>query len=70
MPLPKNAPDYLNLAIKALKTKGTIHLYTFSNERDFKEIRNKYKKQFKSLSLVKAGHYAPGTFRICLDLKK
>jgi tRNA (guanine37-N1)-methyltransferase len=70
MPLPKNAPDYLDLAKKALKPKGTIHLYTFSNQRDFKLLKKKYKQQFKSVSLIKAGHYAPGTFRICLDLKK
>ncbi len=70
MPLPKDSEDYLDLALKVLKPKGTLHLYIFTNQKDFKEIRNKYKSLFKSVKLVKAGKYAPGTFRICLDLKK
>jgi tRNA (guanine37-N1)-methyltransferase len=69
MPLPKTAEEFLELAKTKLKPKGTIHLYTFANEDNFKEIKKEYKKQFKHVKITKAGHYSPGTFRICLDLK-
>ena len=69
MPLPKNAEEFLELAKKKLKPKGTIHLYSFANEDDFKDIKKEYKKQFKHVKITKAGHYSPGVFRICLDLK-
>ncbi len=68
MPLPKSAEEFLGSAKTKLKTKGTIHLYTFANENDFKKIKSEYKKSFKSVKLTKAGHYAPGIFRVCLDL--
>ena len=69
MPLPKSSEEFLELAKKKLKPRGTIHLYLFANEEEFKDIKKEYKKQFKHVKLTKAGHYAPGTFRICLDLK-
>jgi tRNA (guanine37-N1)-methyltransferase len=67
MPLPKNSEDYLDLALKYLKKNGTIHLYIFTHENDFKQIKEKYKK-FKP-KLVKAGNPSPGRYRLCLDLK-
>jgi tRNA (guanine37-N1)-methyltransferase len=70
MPLPKSAETYLELALKKLKLKGTIHLYLFANEKEFKQIKKEYKKKFKSVKLTKAGNFGPGVFRICLDLKK
>ncbi len=70
MPLPKSAKNYLDLALKKLKSKGTIHLYLFANETEFKNIKKEYKKKFKTVKLTKAGHFGPGVFRICLDLKK
>ncbi len=69
MPLPTNAEEFLDLAKKKIKPKGTIHLYLFANEKEFKDIKKEYKEEFKHVKLTKAGHYAPGTFRICLDLK-
>ncbi len=69
MPLPKEAHLYLKEAKKHLKPKGTIHLYLFEREENFKNLINKYKKQFKTVKLTKAGKYAPSTYRICLDLK-
>ncbi|MDP3917367.1 MAG: class I SAM-dependent methyltransferase family protein [Nanoarchaeota archaeon] len=64
MPLPKSAEKYLPLAKRYLKPDGTIHLYTFSQERDFKELRIKYKIK----KIVKCGNYSPGVYRVCLDL--
>ena len=69
MPLPKDSPTFLNLAIKKLRPHGTIHLYLFAKEKDFENIIKKYSKIFK-VKLVKCGQYAPEVYRICLDLKK
>ncbi|MFA5176393.1 MAG: class I SAM-dependent methyltransferase family protein [Candidatus Nanoarchaeia archaeon] len=68
MPLPRTAEKYLDLALKYLKPKGTIHLYKFEHENNFNDLIKKYSK-FK-VNLVKAGVFGPGIFRVCLDLKK
>jgi tRNA (guanine37-N1)-methyltransferase len=67
MPAPKNADQFLDLALKHLNKKGIIHLYTFAREEDFKELKNKYKK-FKP-KLKKCGQTSPRIYRVCLDLK-
>ena len=69
MPYPKNAVKYLGLAKKKLKKGGTIHLYTFAHEDEFKDLKKEYKKKFKSVKLTKCGNYAPKVYRVCLDLK-
>ena len=61
MPLPQSAELYLDLAIKYLKPKGIIHLYTF--QPNAQEIN-----KFKILKITKCGQYSPGKYRICLDL--
>ena len=68
MPHPSNSESYLNLALKHLKEKGTIHLYLFSHENDFKELLKKYKLKFKKVKLIKSGSPSPGKYRTCLDL--
>ncbi len=68
MPLPKNAENYLEAAKKKLKPRGTMHLYLFASEREFTSIKKKYLKLFRKVNLVKCGQYAPGIYRICLDL--
>ena len=70
MPLPKNASSYLDMVLKKLKPEGTIHLYTFSREEEFNNLKKEYKKRFKTVKLNVCGHYSPSTFRVCLDLKK
>ncbi|MCX6711438.1 MAG: methyltransferase domain-containing protein, partial [Candidatus Woesearchaeota archaeon] len=69
MPLPKGSQIYLNLALKKLKPKGTIHLYLFSKDSDFNKIIKQYSKKFKKVNLIKCGQYSPHVYRICLDLK-
>ena len=69
MPLPKSADSYLDLAIKKLKQKGTIHLYMFASEDEFKDLIKKYKLKFKNVKITKCGKYSPRVYRICLDLK-
>ena len=74
MPLPKGGENYLDLAIKAAKNKGTIHFYDFLHENQFDEAADKIdlackkaKKKYKILKLVKCGQFGPGIYRICVD---
>lgn len=69
MPLPKESNKYLDLALKYLKDKGTIHLYMFANENEFNLLKKEYSKRF-NVKLTKCGAYAPRIFRVCLDLKR
>src|SRR3989344_2316877 len=51
MPYPKEAPKFLDLALKQIKKGGIIHLYTFEHEEKFEELRKGYLKNFKSVKL-------------------
>jgi tRNA (guanine37-N1)-methyltransferase len=73
MPLPKSAEDFLTTAKKLTKKGGTIHFYDFIHERDFPKgsvdkIKEKI-KTFKILKEIKCGKYAPGKFRVCIDIQ-
>lgn len=67
MPLPSNAEEYLDLALKHLKKNGIIHLYIFEKQENFNKLKEKYKKY--NPKLIKAGTPAPRKYRVCLDLK-
>lgn len=75
MPLPKESELYLDLAFSKLSTNGTVNLYKILHERDLegflvflrKEVE-KYRNSFE-IVVVKAGNYAPGSFRYCFDIK-
>lgn len=69
IPLPKDSPAYLKLALRKLKSNGVIHLYLFSKESDFNKLINRYKKRFKSVKLTRCGAYSPRVYRTCLDLR-
>jgi len=73
MPLPKDAPLFLNLAIKKLKKGGIINLYYFFEEDNLKEqarkLLSKHLKKFKILNIVKCGAYSPYVYRTCIDFK-
>jgi len=72
MPLPKSSETFLDLAIKKIKKHGIIHFYTFAQEKEKAEVRNKIKKHiknFKILKITKCGNYSPFTFRFCFDIK-
>ena len=73
MPLPKSAEDFLDVALKHLKKGGFIHFYDFIHESEIpntsiKKIK-KHIKKFKLIQVVKCGKFAPGKYRICLDIK-
>lgn len=76
MPMPKTALTFLETAFKAAKKGTIIHFYTFGREKEFKEIRDnikeeckKYMKKCRIIRTVKAGHYAPGVYRVCVDFR-
>lgn len=76
MPLPKGGENFLELALKHIKSNGTIHFYDFLNENEFykaeekiKKACEKVKKKYKILNIVKCGQYAPGFFRVCVDFE-
>lgn len=73
MPLPKSAEEFLLVARSCLKKKGIIHFYDFEVDKDIPDkaldkIRSKIKK-FSVLDVVKCGQYAPGRYRICVDIE-
>ncbi len=76
MPLPKNAEDFLDTALKASKKGTIIHFYDFLHQDHFPLAEQKVaeackeaKKKFKVLNFTKCGQQSPRTFRICLDFK-
>ncbi len=75
MPLPKDAGDFLDVALPALEKGGTIHFYDFSHNEEesterVKEICKKLNQKIEILNAVKCGSYSPGIYRICVDLRK
>ena len=72
MPLPKSSYDYLPLALRYIKKNGIIHYYTFGQEKEIKDIKNKIlkvSKRIKIKKIVECGNYAPYTYRLCFDLQ-
>ena len=78
MPAPKDAPDYLEVALEKIKEGGMIHLYTFASEEEIeskdvvKRVEERCKKAGKKAEVVffrKCGAVAPYHYRVVLDLK-
>ena len=76
MPLPKEAENYLGLALSKIKKNGIIHFYSFSEENQIKKINNKIKKECKKqkkkcniLKITRCGQFSQRVFRICVDFK-
>ncbi len=76
MPLPKTGEEFLDVALKAVKDKGFVHLYGFLGEENFVSDRKKVlsicKKLGKKCKVVdfrKCGAFAPGVFRVVYDLR-
>src|SRR3989344_6776259 len=56
MPLPKSSYDYLPLALKHIKKNGIINYYTFGQEKEIKDIKNRilsYSNKIKIKKIVK-----------------
>ena len=76
MPLPKNADNFLDLALKSIKKGGFIHLYHFIDWNEIEKIKciaekefKKSKRKYKIMSIVKCGQYGPNIYRVCVDFK-
>jgi len=73
MPLPHDAEKFLNLAIKCLNKKGTIHLYTIEREdkieQKAKKIISKIKNHKVKYKIKKVLPYSPRTNKYCIDIK-
>jgi len=74
MPLPKSGADFLPLALPVLRPGGMLHFYDMQKEPDFaasvETVRGAVLAQgraLRSAAVVRCGHCAPRTFRICVD---
>ncbi|MEM3412209.1 MAG: class I SAM-dependent methyltransferase family protein [archaeon] len=75
MPLPKNAPDFLESALECLKEVGYIHIYGFgSEENPFEELEKKVEEKLKNVEweitnkrIVRT--YAPRVEQVVFDIK-
>ncbi|AIY89125.1 class I SAM-dependent methyltransferase [Geoglobus acetivorans] len=76
MPAPYNAGDFLDIALKKIRSGGTLHFYTFSGEE---EIENKKKEivgkiedtgyNARILFWRECGNFAPRVNRYVLDIE-
>ena len=76
MPLPKSYDEFLDTAFICAKSDTIIHMYAFSEEDKFDEVKDRAKEiteqcgwNFEFLNLVKCGQLAPKTYRICVDFR-
>ena len=76
MPLPKDAEDFLDLALTVSKKGTIIHFYDFEQEAELNKGQEKVKNacshnkvKCKILKTVKCGQFSPGKFRICVDFQ-
>ena len=76
MPHPSDAISFLGCALHALQPGGMIHFYDFARENEMPKssiakidrICIKEKKKYKILSWNVCGTYAPGKYRVCVDV--
>jgi tRNA (guanine37-N1)-methyltransferase len=76
MPLPKTAEEFLDVTLPVAKKGCVIHMYAFYHENEFSKATDEIAKyckvqerEYKILSINKAGQHAPRTYRICVDFK-
>lgn len=78
MPLPKDSDKFLETAVSCLKPEGgIIHYYSWSREENLygdeenslKKIANKKGKEVEFLEERKVLPYAPGVWKVCLDVR-
>ncbi len=75
MPLPKDAGNFLDVALPAVGKNGIIHFYDFSHNEDesiekVKRICDNLGYKIEILNAVKCGSYSPGIFRICVEFMR
>ena len=76
MPLPESAIKFLDVAVEALEEKGTVHLYSFVEDKDFspmeEEVENvvsKIGREYRIVERVRCGYKSPSEDRYCIDIE-
>ena len=76
MPLPLQASEFLEEAIKCLRERGVIHFYTLINREDFssaekmiQDVCTKMNKKYKILNEHKVTEYSPKKWKVCIDFE-
>ena len=78
MPAPKDARDFLELALEKVKNNGMVHLYTFASHEEIesKEVVRKIEQRCKEhgtdakvVFFRKCGAVGPYHYRVVLDIK-
>jgi len=74
MPLPKDAGDFLDVAIPALNKGGVIHFYTFAHTPkeaadDVRKTSERLGHEIEVLASVECGTYSPRLSRMCVDFR-
>jgi tRNA (guanine37-N1)-methyltransferase len=74
MPLPKDAGNFLEATLPALKKGGIIHFYTFTHTSDeaadeAKKICENLGHKIEILKSIECGTYSPSLSRMCVDFK-
>jgi len=76
MPAPKNAADFLELALTKAKKSAVIHLYTFAAIEEIDSLGDKIKarckiagKKVEILEVRKAGEIGPYNYRMAVEIK-
>ena len=76
MPLPKDAEQFLDVALSVAKKGTVVHLYSFGYKKDVSVIRKGIKIACKNSGLgcrilrtVVCGQYSPKKYRFCTDFK-
>lgn len=74
MPLPKDAGDFLDVAIAALKKDGRMHYYDFAHttvesDEKVKGICAGLGHKIQIIDSVECGSYSPCLSRTCIDFK-
>lgn len=74
MPLPKGGEAFLQYAVPLLRSGGVLHYYAMQHEDGFDKAVEKVELSCQNLGrkllraeVIKCGHCAPRTFRICVD---
>lgn len=71
MPLPETAIDYIEEAVKCIKSKGTVHLYFFSEDNKLNEWKGKVKEKIpgaKIEEIQKVLPYSPKMWKYRMDI--
>lgn len=74
LPLPLEAKNFLDLAIKCLKPNGILHYYTISDEtfesaeKELEALKS-FNKTYKIVGKRLVLPYSPRKWKVCLDVK-